>query len=162
MHVGEALNTYPVANVPATIWHGGTAMAPSTSPATRSAPGAASVGAGTRAGVVPTWAPMGTGPVDRHTLNSEYVMYLCHTHNRFINVIFNLKKKTVFVCTRKQTLILPGFWSGSRTRSGPGMVVAIFGVCWWVTGGSHRAPMPRLLDRPDTEVRNTVHLRLCQ
>lgn len=40
---------------------------------------------------------MGTGPVDRHTLNSEYVMYLCHTHNRFINVVFNLKKTKLFL-----------------------------------------------------------------
>lgn len=50
---GKALITYPVANVPATIGHGGTAMAPSSTPATRSAPGAASMGAGTRARVMP-------------------------------------------------------------------------------------------------------------
>lgn len=41
-------------------------MAPSPTPAARSAPGAAPVGAGTRAGVVLARTSVGTGPAERH------------------------------------------------------------------------------------------------
>lgn len=68
----------------------------------------------------------------------------------------------VFWYAWKQILVLPGFWSGSRARPGPGLAVAIFGVCWWVTAGSHRAPVPWLLNRPNAEVRNTITITQCQ
>lgn len=55
-------STYPVPNVPAPIWHGGAAVAPSSAPAARSAPRTTSVRTGTRAGVVPAGTATGTGP----------------------------------------------------------------------------------------------------
>lgn len=72
IHVEEALDTYPVANVSATVWHWWTAMAPAAmaTPAARSAPWAASVWSGTGAWVVPAWAPVGTRSVDGNTFNS--------------------------------------------------------------------------------------------
>lgn len=67
---------------------------------------------------------MGTGPVDRHTLNSEYVMYLCHTHNRFINVIFNLKKNCFCMHTKTDTHLT---W----------ILIWIENEIWTWNGGSH-------------------------
>lgn len=160
----KPLITYPVANVPATIGHGGTAMAPSSTPASRAATGAAALGAGTRARVMPAWTSMGTGPGDIYTWLWVWTD-LCHTESlaqaHQIHEC-SLWWKAVFIFTWKHNPILPGFRSGSRTRSGPRLAGAIFGVCWWTTAGSHRAlsgctrARLRILDRPDTGVRNTV------
>lgn len=59
-------STYPVANVPAAIWHGGAAVAPPPAPAARTAPRAASVRARTRARVVSAGTATGTRPWNRH------------------------------------------------------------------------------------------------
>ena len=56
--------TYPVANVPAAVGHGGVAVAPTTAvfPASGTATGTAAVGTGARAGIMPAGAPVGTRP----------------------------------------------------------------------------------------------------
>lgn len=60
-------------------------MAPSSTPATRTAPGAATVRTGTRARVVLARTSAGMGPVRRHTLNSEFLYpnYQTHIHTLY-------------------------------------------------------------------------------
>lgn len=59
------ISTYPVANVPAAVRHGGAAVAPPPAPAARAAPRSASVRAGTRARVVSAGTAAGARPWSR-------------------------------------------------------------------------------------------------
>lgn len=59
------ISTYPVANVPAAIRHGGAAVAPPPAPAARTAPRSASVRARTRARVVSAGTAAGARPWNR-------------------------------------------------------------------------------------------------
>lgn len=95
-------------------------MAPSPTPATRAAPGAAPVRAGTRAGVVLARASVGTGPVERHVLS-------CCTNRQFNECMFSMKNYMLCMKTdTRLTWIL--IWIESET--------------WTWTGGSHLWSVP--------------------
>lgn len=75
---------------------------------------------------------------------------------------------TLSYAYQKHTTFLPGFWPWSRMRCRSWMMGAIFGVRWWVAKGFRWAlrgctPWARLrvLDRPNTEVRNTLKPFVC-
>lgn len=88
-NAGEPLDTYPVANVSAPVRHGWTAVAPTATPTTRSAPWASPVGAGTGAWVVSARTPVGARSVDGHTFNST-----CTKCNKFVYGWWFLLKTT--------------------------------------------------------------------
>lgn len=79
-----------------------------------------------------------------------------------------VKKKIPPICLCQRQPFLPWFWPGSRARSRPGMTGAIFGAYRWAAGWVCRSPRgptprarPRVLDRSDTEVRNTIQPSEC-